>query len=65
MNSILAKNHRDRIMNKLNSEFPKYKWNKNKGYPTKEHKEVINKDGVCKYHRKSFNLFERQYKLDL
>ncbi len=63
--SILAKNHRDRIMNKLNSEFPNYKWNKNKGYPTKEHREVINKDGVCKYHRKSFNLFERQYKLDL
>ena len=49
----------------INYEFPEYKWHKNKGYPTKKYKQVINNIGVCKYHRKSFNLFDRQYKLDL
>ncbi len=63
--SIIAKTHRDEIMNKLHEEYPEYKWNQNKGYPTVKHKEVINKIGVCKYHRKSFNLFDRQYKLEL
>ena len=63
--SIIAKTHRDEIMKKLHEEYPEYKWNQNKGYPTIKHKEVINKIGVCKYHRKSFNLFDRQYKLEL
>ena len=63
--SIIAKTHRDEIMKKLHEEYPEYKWNQNKGYPTVKHKEVINKIGVCKYHRKSFNLFDRQYKLEL
>ena len=53
--SILAKNHRDRIMSTLDKE-NLYNWKKNKGYPTKEHKELIRKNGISNYHRKSFQL---------
>ena len=52
--SILAKVTRDRYMQKLDEEFPEYKWRKNNGYLTKEHIEAIKKYGITKYHRKSF-----------
>lgn len=54
--SILAKTHRDELMNKLHLEYPMYNWKQNKGYPTKEHREAIRKYGITKYHRKSFRL---------
>ncbi|MCF8331442.1 MAG: ribonuclease HII [Bacteroidales bacterium] len=54
--SILAKTERDLIMMKLHEEFPEFRWNKNKGYPTKDHQKSIAEYGVTKYHRKSFNL---------
>lgn len=63
--SILAKTYRDEVMMKLHEEFPMYRWNKNKGYPTKEHREAIIKYGPCKYHRQSFRLIPEQLKLDL
>ena len=53
-------------MNKLDAEYPVYKWSKNKGYPTKDHCEGIIKNGYTEYHRKSFvvkSLY--QTKLDL
>ena len=37
-----------------------YNWKKNKGYPTKEHRDAIKKYGVSKYHRKSFKLLPNQ-----
>ena len=43
-------------MEKLHKEFPNYDWNKNKGYPTKKHREAIQKYGITKYHRQSFKL---------
>ncbi len=52
--SILAKTHRDEYMDKIHEEFPMYNWKKNKGYPTKEHREAILKFGITKYHRVSF-----------
>ncbi len=55
--SILAKTYRDDYMYKLSTEFPNYHWNQNKAYPTKAHKIAIQKFGICKYHRKSFKLF--------
>lgn len=64
--SILAKTYRDLYMDKLDLEFPMYKWSKNKGYPTKDHIEGILKNGYSKYHRKTFvvkSLY--QTKLDL
>lgn len=52
--SIIAKVYRDEILERLHQEFPKYAWDKNKGYNTKEHKMAIEKWGITKYHRKSF-----------
>ena len=63
--SIIAKTERDNYMNKIHNEYPHYGWNKNKGYPTKLHKEAILKYGITKYHRKSFKLFDEQFKLKL
>jgi ribonuclease HII len=63
--SILAKTYRDDFMDKIHEEFPMYNWKKNKGYPTKEHREAIRKYGVTKYHRKTFRLLPEQLALDL
>ena len=63
--SILAKTERDNYMNKIHKEYPHYGWDKNKGYPTKFHKQAILKYGITKYHRKSFKLFDDQFKLKL
>lgn len=52
--SVLAKTYRDELMQKLHDEFSMYQWNKNKGYPTKDHKLAIYKYGLCEHHRKSF-----------
>lgn len=54
--SILAKTWRDEYMQGLHAEFPYYRWDSNKGYGTKEHRDAIGKFGICKYHRKSFNI---------
>jgi ribonuclease HII len=54
--SILAKTYRDDIMDKQHVEYPFYDWNKNKGYPTKKHRDGIAKYGVSPYHRMTFNL---------
>ena len=62
--SILAKTYRDDFMKSISVEFPKYGWEKNKGYPTQEHRDAIAKFGPCLYHRKSFTLLPRQMKLD-
>jgi ribonuclease HII len=63
--SVLAKTYRDEYMNLIHEEYPMYNWKKNKGYPTKEHREAIRKYGVTKYHRMSFRLLPEQYSFDL
>ena len=54
--SILAKTHRDEIMETLALEYPEYQWAQNKGYPTKAHREAVWEHGITEYHRKSFNV---------
>lgn len=54
--SILAKTHRDALMNDLHEQHPAYNWAVNKGYPTKEHRRSIAIEGPTLYHRKSFRL---------
>ena len=54
--SILAKTYRDEYMLQLNNEFPHYGWKNNKGYGTAIHRDAIAVHGLCKHHRKSFNL---------
>jgi ribonuclease HII len=60
--SVLAKTHRDEYMFCLHNEFPQYGWERNKGYPTKKHRESIAKFGTTIHHRMSFTLLpdERQ-----
>ena len=54
--SILAKTYRDDYMRKLDVAFAQYNWNKNKGYPTKKHREAIKSFGITVHHRTSFQL---------
>lgn len=62
--SVLAKTARDQYMKKIHEEFPMYNWKQNKGYPTKEHREAIQKYGVSPYHRTTFNLIPSQTTLE-
>ena len=53
--SIIAKVSRDNLMkNQISNNFPMYKFEKNKGYGTKEHMDAIKTFGITKQHRKSF-----------
>jgi ribonuclease HII len=63
--SILAKTYRDEYMQQIHKELPMYNWAKNKGYPTKEHRNAIREFGATKYHRKTFKLLPDQLKLKL
>ena len=61
--SVLAKTHRDEYMLRLHNEFPHYGWDRNKGYPTREHRLAIREYGLTPYHRLSFNHSEGQLEL--
>ncbi|MBQ5550910.1 MAG: ribonuclease HII [Bacteroidales bacterium] len=52
--SILAKTYRDEWMVHAAAEYPLYNWEKNKGYPTKDHRLAIIEHGVCPLHRLSY-----------
>lgn len=54
--SVLAKTHRDEIMQELDKEYPNYGWRKNKAYPTLLHRKSIREFGITPYHRVSFDL---------
>ena len=62
--SILAKTTRDMMMAQYAEQYPVYHWEKNKGYPTPEHKQAIADYGTTPLHRMSFNM-AIQLKLDL
>lgn len=52
--SVLAKTFRDERMVALAKEYPGYGWERNKGYPTREHREAVARLGVTPHHRLSF-----------
>jgi ribonuclease HII len=54
--SVLAKTYRDDYMNTIHTDFNYYGWDRNKGYGTALHRNAIEKYGLCKYHRISFNI---------
>lgn len=54
--SVLAKTYRDEYMCRLAKEYPQYGWERNMGYPTKEHIDAVIAHGYTPYHRKSFHL---------
>jgi ribonuclease HII len=57
--SILAKTYRDEYMERIDAEYPMYRWKKNKGYPTRDHRDGIAVHGISPHHRKSFRLNEQ------
>ncbi|MDA7501789.1 ribonuclease HII [Chitinophagales bacterium] len=57
--SVLAKTYRDDYMIALAKKFPEYGWERNKGYPTKEHRAAIAKHGITKHHRKTFRMLAK------
>ena len=61
--SVLAKTHRDEYMMRLHEEFPQYGWDRNKGYPTREHRLAIREHGLTPYHRLTFNHTSGQLEL--
>jgi ribonuclease HII len=54
--SVLAKTYRDGYMEQLHAEFPCYRWDHNKGYPSAWHREAIRQFGTTLHHRKSFRI---------
>ena len=54
--SVLAKTHRDELMRKLHTEHPEFSWATNKGYPTEEHRAVLQQLGHTPHHRRSFHV---------
>ncbi len=58
--SVLAKTYRDEHMLRLHKRYKMYAWHNNKGYGTSEHRTAIEQHGLCRYHRKSFNIYAAQ-----
>lgn len=58
--SILAKTYRDDFMLHIHQQYPNYKWDKNKGYPSQAHRKSIKEFGVTEYHRLSYKLLPDQ-----
>lgn len=54
--SVLAKTHRDEIMENLALEYPHYRWEQNAGYPTIFHRKAIQEHGYTPYHRLTFRV---------
>ncbi len=55
--SVIAKTHRDHLMQEYAEQYPHYGWQQNAGYPTKMHYEAIASHGITPLHRRSFRLF--------
>jgi len=58
--SILAKTHRDALMEELASQYVGYGWERNAGYPTVQHRKAIAELGATPHHRQSFRLLPKQ-----
>lgn len=67
--SIIAKVVRDRIMVKHSKIYPVYGWERNKGYPTREHINALINFGSTPLHRKTFlkniGVWQRQFNFEL
>ena len=63
--SVLAKTHRDELMRKLALQYPGYDWERNAGYPTREHREAISRLGLTPHHRRSYAPCQPKLPLEL
>lgn len=57
--SIIAKVHRDKIMKRLDADYPQFGWIKNAGYPTPDHLAALERFGVTPHHRRTFGPVKR------
>ena len=57
--SIFAKEYRDAFMASLALQYPNYAWHKNKGYGTKKHRDVINRQGITPHHRVNYKPLQK------
>jgi len=55
--SVLAKTYRDDFMETFHHRYPHYHWDRNKGYPTAQHRRAVVENGPCIHHRRSFRLY--------
>ncbi|HBH48729.1 MAG TPA: ribonuclease HII, partial [Bacteroidales bacterium] len=62
--SVLAKTYRDDYMSQLHKKVPGYGFINHKGYPTKAHRAAIVKYGITNYHRRSFQLLDKQLEIN-
>ena len=53
--SLIAKTERDKLLRSFQKDFPEYRFEKHKGYPTREHREALKKHGPCSLHRRNFS----------
>lgn len=63
LSSVVGKVSRDRAMLRYHKKYPKYHFDRHKGYGTKLHLKMLRKCGPCKLHRKSFNPVKRCCKI--
>jgi len=56
--SVIAKVHRDGFMIEMSKQFPSYRWESNKGYGSRVHRDAIRADGMTEWHRRSFNVYD-------
>jgi ribonuclease HII len=61
--SVIAKTTRDAFMSQISMDYPGYNWAKNKGYPTREHRNAIAENGITPWHRRTFHLTDDQLSL--
>ena len=61
--SILAKTHRDELMEDLHQAHPQYGWDRNAGYPTIQHRQAIRDFGLTPHHRRTFRLLPEHLSL--
>jgi ribonuclease HII len=62
--SIVAKVTRDRMMEAYHQQYPHYNFANHKGYGTKEHRQAIQRFGLCELHRKTFRGVKEYIKID-
>lgn len=58
--SILAKTYRDRQMEEWDKLYPEYGFKRNKGYPTRDHRDAVMEKGPCPIHRQSYLGFSQK-----
>ena len=62
--SIVAKVCRDRLMRRLAPRYPKYGWERNKGYATRRHRRAVREEGLTPHHRTTFGLLQLELALE-